>query len=229
MEQLSLTCTVCRATLQQDDGHGCCPSCLGLDHLKQALTENACMICCTMSWEQRVSWLSAVEGLLTPDALRKQDNVTYKRKRLETVSTTTNKSHKEDPLARKVEVLTSEFAQIKYLMLNPQPKEAPLPILENPNRELPNFEEDVLSIAASQNQSTEERNEELSEIHSQFSLDEFQNTAHDSGEGIKLDRDVVKQALQIALARMRRIGNSLSHLMLVLYQSLQPMGGGGDP
>lgn len=150
---------MCRATLQQDDGHDCCPSCLGLEHLKHGLTDDACMNCSTM----RTSGLVAVEALLTSDAPR-QGKVTSKRKRVEAVSVSTSKRHREDSLANKVEVLTSESAQIKFLILNLQPREAPSPMLGNPSKELPIPEEDMLSMAASQNQFCEEGNEEFTRV-----------------------------------------------------------------
>ncbi len=42
----------------------------------------------------------------------------------------------------------------------------------------------------------------LSEIHSQTFHDDSQITAHGSGEGVDMDQDVVRQALQVALARL---------------------------
>lgn len=162
---------MCRATLQEDDGHDCCPPCLGLEHLKQGLTDDACMNCSTLSsWEQGVSSLAAVEGLLTSDALPWQGKVTSKHKRVEAVSASTSKRRKKNSLAKRVDVLPSEFAQIKSLILNLQPGEAPPLVRENPNRELPISEEDVLSLTAFQSQFCEKEKEEfLSEIHSVLS------------------------------------------------------------
>ncbi|RXN09395.1 deleted in malignant brain tumors 1 -like protein [Labeo rohita] len=64
MEEVSHVCTVCKDALQKDDGHDCCPSCLGLEHLKQGLTEEVCMNCRVMSWDRRTSRVATVEGLL---------------------------------------------------------------------------------------------------------------------------------------------------------------------
>jgi len=119
------------------------------------------------------------------------------------VSVSTSKRHREDALTNRVEVLTSEFAQIKSLILNLQPREAPSPMLRNSSSGLPVPEEDRLSTAASQSQFREEANEEfLSGRHSNFSHDDSQNTTQGSAEGLEPDQDVVRQALQIALARL---------------------------
>jgi len=160
------------------------------------------MNCSTMSWERRTSRLGAVEALLTSEAPR-QGKVSAKRKRVETVSVSTSKRHREDALTNRVEVLTSEFAQIKSLILNLQPREAPSPMLRNSSSGLPVPEEDRLSTAASQSQFREKANEEfLSGRHSNFSHDDSQNTTQGSAEGVEPDQDVVRQALQIALARL---------------------------
>ncbi len=147
---------MCRALLQDNDGHDCCLSCLGLEHLKQGLTQDACMNCRIMSWGIRTSSLAAVEGLLTSETLSKQCKGSSKCKRVEKVSTPASKIRKENALGKRVDALTSEFAHIKSLLINLQPREAPLneappPGTEN-SMELPLSEEDAMSMAASQSQ-----------------------------------------------------------------------------
>ncbi len=105
MEKVSHACRLCMATLQKDDGHDCCPSCLGLEHLKQGLTEDACMNCRVMAWERKTSRIAMVEGLLgeslpTPP-LPPRKSAT-KRKHAEATGASAGKRSKEDPLAKKV-------------------------------------------------------------------------------------------------------------------------------
>ncbi len=73
------------------------------------------------------------------------------------MSAPASKIHKVNALVKRVDALTSEFAQIKFLLINLQPREAPLnqappPVTENDSMELPLSEEDAMSMAASQNQ-----------------------------------------------------------------------------
>lgn len=138
----------------------------------------------------RVSRLTAVEGLSTSDVLTPQHKVMSKCKRMEAVSTSTSRRCKEDTLDKRIDALTLEFAQIKSLILNLQTGEATAPVMENPTRESPISEEDAMSMTASHGQ--------FCEIHSQFSHDDSQNTAHGSVEGLESDQDVVRQALHVA-------------------------------
>jgi len=76
-------------------------------------------------------------------------------------------------------------------------------MLRNPSKGLPIPEEDMLSMAASQNQFRQEGKEEFLLVsHSTFSHNDSQNMTQGSAEGVELEQDVVKQAFQIALARL---------------------------
>ncbi|ROL50131.1 hypothetical protein DPX16_15172 [Anabarilius grahami] len=164
------------AILQTDDGHDCCPSSLGLEHLKQGLTEDAFMNCSVMSWERRTS---------------------------RTFGASAGKRPKEDPLVKKVEVLTAEFAQIKSLLMNLQPGEKLVSLVEAPTMESPIAEEDALSLVASHNQFyDEEEVEVISDLQSHFSHDGSQGTGHGSVESPQSEQEMVKQTLQAALARL---------------------------
>jgi hypothetical protein len=206
MEKLLHTCTLCMAVLQADDGHDCCPSCLGLEHLKQGLTEDACMNCSVMSSERRTSRITMVQGLLgeslPPPPPRK---TTSKRKNTESTSASAGKRSKEDPLGKKVDVLAAEFAQIKALLMKLQPGERLVSSVEAPAMESPIGEEDILSMAASQSQFYDDVDGEmqvLSDHQSQFSHDGSQEAGHGSAEGPQSEQELVKQALQAALARL---------------------------
>ncbi|CAL8377230.1 unnamed protein product [Gadus morhua 'NCC'] len=54
-------CGACVALLEPDDGHDRCPSCLGFEHLREGLTERACMNCGSMPLALRLARLAAVE------------------------------------------------------------------------------------------------------------------------------------------------------------------------
>ncbi|MEQ2164448.1 hypothetical protein GOODEAATRI_006745 [Goodea atripinnis] len=51
-------CMDCGAVLLADDGHDLCPTCLGRDHLVEALSENPCMNCSFMPRALRVARLA---------------------------------------------------------------------------------------------------------------------------------------------------------------------------
>ncbi|KAK5935151.1 hypothetical protein CgunFtcFv8_020537 [Champsocephalus gunnari] len=60
-------CNTCMASLQPEDGHDLCPSCLGLEHLREGLSEDPCMNCTIMPRAVRAARLAKVE-LLTEGA-----------------------------------------------------------------------------------------------------------------------------------------------------------------
>ncbi|KAL2091666.1 hypothetical protein ACEWY4_013929 [Coilia grayii] len=58
------SCINCWAPLQPEDGHRECPSCLGVEHLRQGLTELACADCMCLSMAARTARLAIVGPLL---------------------------------------------------------------------------------------------------------------------------------------------------------------------
>ncbi|KAL2081742.1 hypothetical protein ACEWY4_023595 [Coilia grayii] len=52
------SCVNCRAPLEPEDGHRECPSCLGVEHLRQGLTELACPDCMCLSMAARTARLA---------------------------------------------------------------------------------------------------------------------------------------------------------------------------
>ena len=57
----TMYCVECQAHLEPEDGHDQCPSCLGVEHLRQGLTEQACINCGCLSWASRTRRLAEVE------------------------------------------------------------------------------------------------------------------------------------------------------------------------
>ena len=58
-----MACSSCQVVLQVEDGHDLCASCLGVDHLKEALV-NPCMNCAILPHSVRETRLREVENLL---------------------------------------------------------------------------------------------------------------------------------------------------------------------
>ncbi|KAK0146804.1 hypothetical protein N1851_013823 [Merluccius polli] len=54
-------CAACAAPLEPEDGHDNCPPCLGLEHLREGLTDGACMNCRPLPWALRLDRLAEVE------------------------------------------------------------------------------------------------------------------------------------------------------------------------
>ncbi|KAK0136266.1 hypothetical protein N1851_027838 [Merluccius polli] len=54
-------CAACAAPLEPEDGHDNCPPCLGLEHLREGLTDSACMNCRPLPWALRLDRLAGVE------------------------------------------------------------------------------------------------------------------------------------------------------------------------
>ncbi len=162
------------------------------------------MNCGVMAWERKTSRIAMVLGLLgeslpTPPPHKSAT----KRRHTEATGASAGKRSKKDPLAKKVDVLTAEFSQIKALLMNLQTGKKLVASVEAPTLESPISEEDFMSMTASHTQFfDEEEREVISEIQSQVSYDEFQDTGRGSAEGSQSEQEVGKRALQAALARL---------------------------
>ncbi len=146
-----------------------------------------------------------VEGLLgesLPTPLPPRKSAT-KRKHAEATGASAGKRSREDPLAKKVDVLMAEICQIKALLMNLHTGEKLVSSVEAPTLESPISEEDIMSMTASHIQFyDEEEREVISEIQSQVSYDESQDTGRGSTEGPQSEQEMVKRALRAALARL---------------------------
>ena len=60
-------CVACAAPLEPEDGHDNCPPCLGLEHLREGLTDGACMNCRPLPWALRRERLAGVERVIPDD------------------------------------------------------------------------------------------------------------------------------------------------------------------
>ncbi len=121
-----MICVDCQAPLEPDDGHDRCPSCFGIEHLKQGLTQQACMNCNCLSLTARAARLAQLErGWNSQQPSAQRDCVVspkeQRSRRAESrEAPSESKRRKIDPLAQKVDNLASEFAEIKALLLNLQ-------------------------------------------------------------------------------------------------------------
>ena len=117
-----MSCIHCLAPLDADDGHDQCPSCLGVEHLREGMTTMACLHCTCLSLPARAARLARLEGVLPSQPLTPRLASPPKRRRSGLPPAAQGgKRRKADPLAHKVDALASEFAGIKTLLLSLQP------------------------------------------------------------------------------------------------------------
>ena len=215
-----LLCSLCQATLGSEDGHDMCPRCLGIDHLRQAMTEQACVNCACLTYAARAARLATIEAEALPSSgmpvlspqTKTPQRLTRKRKTQKVPNVNKTLREGENPLSSKVESLASEFAQIKALLVQLQPgagstagvtPQAPLQVNNGTEAQVNSQteghqEEDALSIAASDSMFAEYL-EEDEEVRSQSG-----STADSAGEGQEPDDvpSAVKQAVQLALSQL---------------------------
>ncbi|KAK9542066.1 hypothetical protein VZT92_002064 [Zoarces viviparus] len=115
------------APLQPDDGHDLCPSCLGLEHLREGLSENPCMNCGIMPQAVRAARLAEAEHLtgmvdLSLSGQLDPAQPTRSKRRATETAGAPPKRAKPSGLSSRVDLLTSELAQMKSLLLALQPR-----------------------------------------------------------------------------------------------------------
>lgn len=212
------SCASCQAPLEPEDGHVECPACLGVEHLRQGLTEQACMNCTCLSVAERAARLAQVEQPCASQDRGGQHAAPASRPTKRhggTAHTAPRGKRRKDDLAERVDRMTVEFEQIKALLTSLQPPaqglqgssvlaETPTPWqAELPPPSLsPAVEargQDELSIRASESLDIGEPEPQESASHgSQTSSHASQNTAALSEAG----RPSVQPALKAALARL---------------------------
>lgn len=217
-----MICINCRTPLEPEDGHDRCPSCLGIDHLRQGLTEQACMNCSCLSLAARTARLAKLESSLcsqlppAPSDCALSPKSKKRSKQLPREAPSRPKRQKVDPLVHRVDTLASEFAEIKALLYNLQPPEArpagglataasspppePQPPVLSPAVEVQ--DDDILSTMASDSLDAEEwQDEQVDRSHD--SGGDSIDTGRSSLRGSVDSRtSVVKPAVKIALARL---------------------------
>ncbi|RXN04552.1 extracellular calcium-sensing receptor-like protein [Labeo rohita] len=136
-----LTCKLCPNNLLPDDGHEFCPSCLGVQHLKEALTD-PCLHCSLLPMSERQLRLAELDRSTTVklgqlDATPPRS----KKRRVSAAAGTAPPSKKkatsrsdeysrmeENSLSKTVSVLSSEMAELKRLLQSLQPVTCASPV-----------------------------------------------------------------------------------------------------
>ncbi|KAK7909312.1 hypothetical protein WMY93_013996 [Mugilogobius chulae] len=153
-----LTCRACMTLLQQDDGHELCPSCLGVEHLRQGLTTDACLDCGNMPHSVRVARLAALEPDWESESQSSQlQAAQFSSKRPASVPLSSAPKKKRcktrgmlSAALDRVDRISSEWAQMKALFQASQPPLSErVTGLESPCVQVSAHEEDAISVAAS--------------------------------------------------------------------------------
>lgn len=192
-------CRACMAPLLATDGHDECPTCLGVVHLREGLSDSQCMNCSFMPRELKIARLAELEEQLECQLpLSGVPSRSGRRRAPPEGAPPTKKARKVDCLATKVDTLTSEFAEIKALLLNLQPGRVnatqPTP---------PGWDEDALSTRASCSQFCEDRPGQGELVASSHASD---TCSQQSGSGSRAGSEsapaTVKPVVRMALARL---------------------------
>lgn len=172
VQTMFMICLDCRAPLDPDDGHELCPSCLGLDHLKEGLTELACIHCSCLSMACRKERLALVEGGKLPSVrggtVPPGPQKRPRAERQEPPGRPPAKLSKVDLVAQRVDTMAAEFAELKAILLGRQQPAAAIATASSAvaapasdDREMPMLspavtgpEDDVLSTRASESLAT---------------------------------------------------------------------------
>ncbi|CAL8362770.1 unnamed protein product [Boreogadus saida] len=193
-------CGACVALLEPDDGHDRCPSCLGFEHLREGLTERACMNCGSMPLALRLARLAAVEHpaaadlpLMTPPPPA-QPGRSWRRGR----AGPPPRKRARDELASKVDRLSSDMVRIQELLLTLQPGAGGAVADSRPDPSLGDVPgtDDVLSLAASANLFSEGvTGEEDSNAFGEASRSSAQSSGH-STEVLALSTSLQQAAVE---------------------------------
>uniref|UniRef100_UPI0037E7B013 uncharacterized protein n=1 Tax=Semicossyphus pulcher TaxID=241346 RepID=UPI0037E7B013 len=200
----SHACRTCMAPLLAADGHDECPTCLGVVHLREGLSDSQCMNCSYMPRGLKVAHLAEVEerqleGELPPSGVASVQGRSPPRN-----APPRKKAKKVDCLAAKVHSLSSEFAVFKDLLLNLQPGSGTSVPVHSPQAPNPQgWDEDALSTRASCSQFCEDR-PGLGEGEASTHVSDTcsQQSGSGSRAGLETAQTTVKPVVRMALARL---------------------------
>lgn len=195
----NLCCSTCLAPLQPDDGHDLCPSCLGVEHLREALSDDACPNCRVMPRSVRLDRLAALEqptdwAGASPRAHLPMEKAVCKRSTVAAPSVPTKRARRTDAgrLSTRVDHLTTELAQMKALLQSFQTADDRGAALPPEQDETSVNDDDAVSVAASGTHFCED----LPELGSGASGSDSIASQEDTGES-------VTSAIRTALARLQ--------------------------
>lgn len=121
-----LACKQCPNNLLPDDGHDICPSCLGVQHLREALTD-PCMHCSLLPMSERRLRLAELDPNSTVK-LGQFDVVTSRTRKRKASAAAPPPVKKATSLSMTVSVLSSEMAELKRLLHSLQPVTSATPV-----------------------------------------------------------------------------------------------------
>lgn len=115
-----IACRACFAPLQPDDPHTLCPSCLGVSHLREALSD-PCVHCATIPFASRQDRLASV--LVNEDAMLSSSGASPAR----TGTKRCSSRHANEPAPkRKVGALRSRLERLEALVTQLQSHQLPV-------------------------------------------------------------------------------------------------------
>ena len=204
---VSHNCASCQAPLQADDGHDWCPSCLGFEHLTDALETNHCMNCSYMPHALKLARLAQLEPQGDGDLPSGQAPTTKRKQPKRRSGTAADAAPRlakkkaksdDDRLASKVDKLSAELKRMTALLMVHQPQdpteEARVPAPEMPYLEPQGREEDTLSLAASASHFREYEEGEV-DTASQYSSAQT--------EASEADDETMRAILRTALEKLK--------------------------
>ena len=198
----------------EEDGHDQCPHCLGVEHLKQGLTEEQCMNCSYMSRDLKLARLLEVQqqqqettsqmppsGVVTHEKCKRKASPA--KKALPKKKTKKTEKTEKSRLDVKVDSLASQFAEMKELLLNLQ-QDRPVPQADGLHTVASDpVWDDVLSTRASCTDFGED--EPSSEITGDASRESFTGSERTCSEA-RVDSGPnsasIKPVIKMALARL---------------------------
>ncbi|KAL2099504.1 hypothetical protein ACEWY4_003898 [Coilia grayii] len=209
------SCVNCRAPLEPEDGHRECPSCLGVEHLRQGLTELACADCMCLSMAARTARLAMVGPLPDTPLVSGGQAAGTTTARLGVTTRSARAATGQHPvgLAQRVDKMSADLEEVKALLasLRPQPAQSgsarghtpaawqpecsPSPPQLSPASGARGL--DVLSIQASESMDCGG-----SGTHDSTSPAGSQAASHDTAAASEAGRPSVQPALKAALARL---------------------------
>ena len=149
-------CGSCMAPLEPEDGHDQCVSCLGAAHLREAITEEACINCSTMPWSVRLARLAQVDPLPSLQSeVGSRRETTWKRPATrdgDSVPAGKRRRKADNQLSSKVDQLAVDMEQMKALLLSLQPAGGMTHAVGAATQGSPLPVDDAISIAASSSQ-----------------------------------------------------------------------------
>lgn len=156
------TCKLCPNTLLPDDGHDRCPSCLGIQHLKEALTD-PCLHCSMLPLSERHLRLAELDPQSSAGLALRSSAPRQAKKRSASASagappgkkakSVSQNAPADHSLSTTVASLSSEMAEMKRILLSLQPAMSMTPtenvVDVNDSQPSRAVDLDVLSMSAS--------------------------------------------------------------------------------